>query len=134
MIQKPYLIELNKIGSISSGFISVAEGNTLIPFIPKRVYWIYETPENKKRGTHYHHQLEQIIVCLNGEINITLENKKGEKYKYTLDHPSKALYVPSEHWRELIFKNNAILLCVASELYNEKDYVRDYKEFKKLMM
>ena len=125
-------MDLPKIGEKDIGFISLVEGENLLPFVPKRIYWIYDVLNGNKRGGHYHNNLEQIIICLRGKLIISLENASSEKDMYTLDHPSKALYIPPKHWRDIIFEDNAVLMCIASENYNENDYIRDYKEFLKM--
>lgn len=132
MKNKPYLINLRKIGHKNTGFISLVEGQNLLPFSPKRVYWIYDTPNEVKRGGHFHHDLEQIIICLNGKLILELENVKGVKYDFILDEPSKALFIPNKYWRDIKFEDNAILFCIASEIYDENDYIRNYQEFKNL--
>ncbi len=129
---KPYIFQLPKIGSKESGYISLIEGSHLLPFTPKRIYWIYDVSNRTERGGHYHHKLHQIIICVNGKLTVKLENIKGVKTKFILDKPSKALYIPSNHWRDITFEKNSILLCIASEIYNENDYVRDYKKFKNI--
>ena len=130
MKNKPCLLNLRKIGQKDSGYISLLEGNSLLPFSPKRIYWIYDTPNGIERGGHYHHDLEQIIICLRGKLTFRLENIKGVIKEFILDDPSKALFIPPKYWRDITFENNAILFCIASEIYDENDYVRDYKEFK----
>lgn len=130
--KNPKIIDLPKIGSLDKGYISFIQVNDLLPFYPKRVYWIYGVTKDIKRGNHYHKKLEQLIICLNGKVDINIENLKGDKKNYTLDKPSKALYVPSGYWREIHYKKNSMLLCVASEIYDENDYVRDYKKFKNI--
>jgi dTDP-4-dehydrorhamnose 3,5-epimerase-like enzyme len=130
MIIKPYILHLPKIGEKELGFISLIEGSNLLPFKPKRIYWVYDVLNGTDRGGHYHHELQQIIICVNGKLTVKLENNKGEIIKFILDSPSKALYIPQRHWRDITFEENAVLLCVASEIYNENDYVRDYEEFK----
>lgn len=132
MKNKPYLINLRKIGHKNSGFISLVEGHNLLPFSPKRVYWIYDTPNEVKRGGHFHHDLEQIIICLSGKLTLDLESLKGVKYEFILDDPSKALFIPNKYWRDIKFENNAILFCIASEIYDENDYIRNYQDFKNL--
>lgn len=126
---KPCLLELPKIGEKDIGFISLIEGENLLPFVPKRIYWVYDVLNGNKRGGHYHNDLEQIIICLSGKLIISLESVSGEKDRYILNHPSKALYLPAKYWRDIVFEDNAVLLCIASENYNENDYIRDYKEF-----
>ena len=122
------IINLPKIGNLDTGFISLIEINDLLPFNPKRVYWTYEISKETKRGGHSHYNLEQVIICLNGSLEIILENIKGNQSKYILNNPRTALYIPSGYWRDIVFKKNTILLCIASEVYDENDYVRDYKK------
>lgn len=131
MKNKPDLISLNKIGTPSLGYISVLENEDgILPFKIKRVYWTYFTPNHVKRGAHAHKELEQLIVAVSGIIDFELEDKKGNKYQFTLNSPDKGLYIPKGYWRDIRFSHNAVLLCLASEKYNEKDYIRSYNEFK----
>ena len=132
MKNKPYLLNLIKIGQKDSGYISLLEGNSLLPFSPKRIYWIYDTPNGIERGGHYHHDLMQIIICLRGKLTFRLEDTKGVIKEFTLNDPSKALFIPPKYWRDIKFENSAILFCIASEVYDENDYIRDYQEFKNL--
>lgn len=127
----PYLMDLQAIGSSKIGFLTFAE-HPSVPFDVKRVYWTYLTPDNFERGGHAHKELEQFIVAVSGNIDFNLESKDGFTFNFTLDHPTKALYVPSGYWRTFRFQNNAVLLCLASLKYNKEDYIRDYSEFKKL--
>ncbi len=131
-INKPKILNLPKIGKPEIGFISVLEKNNLLPFSPLRIYWIYDVPNLTERGGHYHHKLEQVMICISGQLNISLESKNGLKKKYILNKPNKALYIPSKYWRDITFEENTILLCIASEVYDENDYVRSYKEFKNI--
>ena len=132
MIKNPEIINLPKIGGHDQGYISLIQANDLLPFNPKRIYWIYGVSKETERGGHYHHKLEQVIICIKGKLTIKLENNKGEIIKFILDSPSKALYIPQRHWRDIFFHENAILLCIASENYDENDYVRSYSEFKNI--
>lgn len=129
---KPKIIELSKIGSSVLGYITVAEENRNIPFDIKRVYWTYFTPQDVHRGGHAHKDLEQVIFALSGTIEFNIEDIYGNKSTFILDSPEKGLYIPSKIWRDIKFSHNAVLLCLASELYIEQDYIRDYDEFKKL--
>lgn len=102
-----------------------------IPFEIKRVYYLYDTGENVRRGYHAHKNLEQILVCVKGSCKILLDNGK-EKETVLLEKPYEGLYVNSNMWREMYdFSPDAVLLVLASELYNEDDYIRDYNEFLK---
>jgi dTDP-4-dehydrorhamnose 3,5-epimerase-like enzyme len=130
-MSKPRIIHLPVIGEQELGYISVIE-NSRLPFKIKRVYWTYHTPENVERGFHAHLELEQIIVAMNGTITFMLENIKGEKSTFILDSPSKGLFIPKLHWRNIRFTNNAVLMCIASEEYLESDYIRNYDDFKQM--
>ena len=100
-----------------------------IPFKIKRVYFLYDTGENVRRGCHAHKNLEQILICVKGSCKILLDNGK-EKETVLLEKPYEGLYVTSNMWREMYdFSPDAVLLVLASELYNEDDYIRDYDEF-----
>lgn len=129
MKTKPKFIKLNSIGSSELGYITVAEYQKNVPFEIKRVYWTYYTPNQVSRGHHAHKALEQLIFAVSGTIEFQLINQKGEKYNYLLDTPDKGLYIPSLQWRTIKFSHSAVLLCLASEIYEEDDYIRDYDDF-----
>jgi len=126
----PHLVELNSIGDSSEGYITVAEAEKSIPYVIKRIYWTYYTPQNVIRGHHAHKELKQVIFAVSGIIKFTLENHLGEKQEFTLDKPNKGLYIPPFTWREINFSHNAVLICFASEWYSEEDYIRDYNSFR----
>lgn len=126
---KPYLLQLNKIGDPTLGYISVLENRNNIPFEIKRVYWTYYTPQDVTRGGHAHYDLEQVIVAVSGTITFTTEDLKGNKEEFILDSPDKGLYIPKLIWRDIKFSHSAVLLCIASEKYIAEDYIRDYKTF-----
>lgn len=127
---QPYIIQFSPIGSIDIGFISVAEIKQIVPFEIKRVYWTYSTPQNINRGHHAHKKLEQIIIAVNGIIELKFENAQGKTYHFMLEKPDVGIYVPPGYWREIKFSHNAVLLCLASDYYNSEDYIRDYEQFK----
>lgn len=100
-----------------------------IPFKIKRVYYLYETKENVTRGYHAHKSLQQILICVHGSCKIRLDNGR-EKKIVLLDNPTEGLYVSNAMWREMFdFSSDAVLMVLASELYDEADYIRDYEEF-----
>ena len=100
-----------------------------IPFQIKRVYYMYDTAEGFIRGRHAHKQLEQILICIHGNCKIRLDNGKEQKV-VPLEKPYEGLYVASDMWREMFdFSSDAVLLVLASELFDEDDYIRDYDEF-----
>ncbi|SHL02408.1 sugar 3,4-ketoisomerase [Chryseobacterium polytrichastri] len=127
---KPQIITFDKIGSSQLGYITIAEAQKNIPFDIQRVYWTYYTPQDVIRGGHAHKKLQQVIFAVSGTITFNTEDKEANKEVFILDHPTKGLFIPKLIWRDIQFSHNAILLCLASELYDEKDYFRDFEEFK----
>ena len=100
-----------------------------IPFRIKRVYYMYDTIPDMVRGCHAHKKLEQILICIHGNCKIKLDNGTETKIVH-LEKPYEGLYVPNNMWREMYdFSSDAVLLVLASELYDESDYIRDYQEF-----
>lgn len=122
-------IRLEKIGSREHGYLSVIETNRDIDFSIMRIYYTYDVPVGTKRGMHAHKNLQQILWCPYGEIEVILDNGK-EKTCYLLDSPEKALFVLKGYWHDMYWKKEGSVLCVAaSDYYNEDDYIRDYDEF-----
>jgi hypothetical protein len=127
---EPFLINFPKIGQPTLGYISLAEKENL-PFEPKRIYWTYFTPEEVERGGHSHHDLHQILVAVAGKITVTTELLNGYKEKFILESPNIGLFIPKKCWRTMKYSHNAVQMCIASNEYDEKDYIRDYDEFLK---
>ena len=108
--------------------VALEEGKE-IPFQVKRVYYMYDTVEGVRRGYHAHKCLEQILVCVHGSCKILLDNGK-ETAVVNLDTPFEGLYISNDMWREMYdFSSDAVLMVLASELYDEADYIRNYDEF-----
>lgn len=126
----PHIINLNKIGSPELGYITISEAQKDVPFDIKRVYWTYYTPQDVSRGGHAHKNLQQLIVAVAGTITFNTEDKNGEKKVFILDSPNQGLFIPKLIWRDIKFSHSAVLLCLASELYDEDDYFRNYQDFK----
>ncbi len=104
-----------------------------IPFAIKRVYYMYDTLEGVVRGHHAHKTLKQILICIHGSCEIMLDNGR-EKKAVRLERPYEGLYVSNDMWREMYhFSSDAVLMVLASELYDESDYIRDYDEFLKYL-
>lgn len=100
-----------------------------IPFRIKRVYYMYDTKERVVRGFHAHKSLRQILVCIHGSCKIKLDDGK-EKKIIPLEKPYEGLYVSNLMWREMFdFSPDAVLMVLASELYEESDYIRNYEDF-----
>ncbi len=104
-----------------------------LPFEVKRVYYIYDTLPGVRRGFHAHRNLQQILVCVHGSCKILLDNGFQQE-NILLDKPNEGLYIANDMWREMYdFSEGAVLLVLASEYYDEADYIRNYDEFKKLV-
>lgn len=100
-----------------------------IPFEIKRVYYMYDTGEGVRRGFHAHKALEQILICIHGSCKILMDNGT-EKKIVSLEKPYEGLYIANDIWREMYdFSPDAVLMVLASEYYNEEDYIRNYDEF-----
>lgn len=123
------IINFKSIGNEKSGYLSFFESQKDIPFEIKRIYYIYDVPVNTKRGMHAHRNLQQVLWCPCGEIEIILDDGYS-KEAYLLDKPEKALLVGKGLWREMYWRKEGSVLCVAaSDYYDEADYIRDYEQF-----
>lgn len=124
------VIDLRKI-SDPRGNLTPIEGGQDLPFEVKRVYYLYDVPSGQSRGGHAHRALQQLIIAVNGSFTLTLDDGENRKV-VTLNRPYQGLLIVPGIWRVLDdFSSGAVLLCLASEHYDEADYIRNYKEFKK---
>lgn len=99
------------------------------PFEIKRIYYMFDTKENVRRGYHSHRSLEQILVCVHGSCKIVFDDGY-ERKEFVLDRPDEGIYVGPNIWREMFdFSADAVLMVLASQPYDEKDYIRDYTQF-----
>lgn len=122
------LIEIPKIQD-RRGNLSVVEGAT-IPFVSKRVYYLYDVPSGSKRGGHAHKEQKEFLVALSGSFDVILKDGKSTQV-VTLNKPNFGLLIVEGIWRELQnFSAGAICLVFASDEFNEDDYIREYKNFK----
>lgn len=125
---KKKLISFQKHGD-SRGMLIALESNKEIPFEIKRVYYMYDTLSYVRRGFHAHKKLKQILICVHGQCKIHVDNG-NETFDILLDKPYEGLYLDSFLWREMYdFTPDAVLLVLASDLYDETDYIRNYNEF-----
>lgn len=113
------------------GKLIALEKGADFPFEIKRVYYIWGTQPNIIRGKHAHKNLEQVIVCVSGSCDFVLDNGQTKEMVH-LDSPTKGLYIKHNIWREFSnFSNDCVLIVLASERYDESDYIRNYDEFLK---
>ena len=102
-----------------------------VPFAIKRIYYLYDVPGGEERGGHAHKDLHQIMVALSGSFTVTIDDG-NQKQSFTLNQPYQGLLIPPGLWRDLDnFSSGSICMVLASELYDEQDYFRDYDAFMK---
>lgn len=124
------IIDLPKIMD-PRGNLTVAEGDSLVPFDIKRTYWVYDVPGGMGRGGHAHKRLRQVLIAVSGSFHVTLDNGR-ERETILLNHPWQGLVIETNTWRTLDdFSSGAVCLVLASEHYEEEDYIYDYDEFLK---
>ena len=104
-----------------------------VPFEVKRVYYIFDTTPGTVRGNHAHKNLKQVLICVSGACTIACELPDGTKTEYRLDWPNRGLLIEGSVWRQMRdFSKDAVLMVLASEHYDEADYIRDYDVFRNL--
>jgi dTDP-4-dehydrorhamnose 3,5-epimerase-like enzyme len=122
------IITLPKI-SDPRGNLSFIEGGHHIPFDIRRVYYLYDVPGGSDRGSHAHKKLHQFIIAMSGSFDVVLDDGK-EKKRFHLNRSYSGLYVCPMMWRDLDnFSSGAVCMVLASERYDETDYIRDYSQF-----
>ena len=126
-IQNIQIIDIPKIHDVR-GNLSVVEGTT-IPFEIKRVYYLYDVPSDAERGGHAHKNLQQFLAALSGSFDVVLDDGNTKKI-ITLNKPNIGLLIPTGIWRELQnFSSGSVCLVLASAIFDENDYIRDYDHF-----
>lgn len=125
------IIELPKICDLR-GNLTVAEQMKNVPFDVKRVYWTYDVPSGESRGGHAHKECVEMIIAVSGSFTVTLDDGKGNRKDFHLNHPWQGLLVNTGIWRTLEdFSSGAVCLVLASELYDEEDYIYEYEDYLK---
>lgn len=130
-MNKPELIQLPKILD-KRGNLSFFEANNHVPFEIKRAYWIYDVPGGEVRGGHAYLKNEELIIALSGSFDILFDD--GDcKQTISLNRSYFGLYLPKMYWREICnFSTNSLALIVASDEYDESDYIREFDQFVKI--
>jgi dTDP-4-dehydrorhamnose 3,5-epimerase-like enzyme len=121
-------IQLPKIPD-DRGNLSFIEAGRPIPFVIKRIYWIYDVPGGETRGGHAYKTLQEFVVALSGSFDVVLDDGKERKI-VPLNRSYHGLYVPNMIWRDIEnFSTNAVCMILASQPYSASDYIRDYQTF-----
>jgi hypothetical protein len=131
-LSKCRIIELPKI-SDARGNLTFIEESRHIPFEIRRVYYLYDVPGGEERAGHAHKRLQQFIIAASGSFDVILDDG-FERRRFHLNRSYYGLYISPTVWRELDnFSSGSVCLALASELYDEEDYIRDYETFRKLV-
>ncbi len=122
------IIDFNIMGDDRGSLIALEENHN-IPFDVKRVYYIFGTKENVRRGYHAHKNLRQVAICVSGSCKFLIDN--GNKtIHYNLNSPTKGLLIEGLIWREMYdFTDDCVLMVLADEYYDEDDYIKNYDDF-----
>ena len=130
MIGAYELIYFKTLGDARGSLIAIEEGYNA-PFDIKRVYYIFDTKKGVERGFHAHRNLKQICIAVKGECAFVLDDGSTRE-EIKLNSPKQGLLIEDLIWREMKnFSDDCVLLVLASEHYDENDYIRDYQTFKK---
>lgn len=114
------------------GNLSFVEQNNHIPFAIKRTYWIYDVPGGEQRGGHAYCNTQEFIIAISGSFDVVVDDGKHKK-TFSLNRSYYGLYIPKGFWRSMEnFSTNSLALEFADTKYDKKDYVVDYKQFKKM--
>ena len=112
------------------GNLSFVEGQVHVPFDIRRVYWLYDVPGGAERGGHAHRNLQQVIIAMSGSFDIVLDDGRITQ-RFHLNRSYAGLYIPSMVWREIDnFSSGSVCMVLASEPYDEADYIRDREQFR----
>lgn len=121
-------IDITKVHD-TRGNLSVLEGNA-VPFEMKRVYYLYDIPSGVRRGGHSHKDCQELLVALSGSFDVIV-NDGTEQKTVMLNKPNLGLLIPNGIWRELEnFSSGSVCLVLASDVFAEEDYIRDFEDFK----
>ena len=111
------------------GNLTFIEGEHHIPFRIRRIFYIYDVPTGESRGAHAHKRLEQMLICLSGSFDVQVEDGTNKRLVH-LNRPWQGLYIPPMIWAaEVNFDPGSVCLVLASDLFEESDYIRDYDEY-----
>ena len=124
------LLQLNHVTDMR-GDLCAAEWQSDLPFMPNRVFYVYNVPDAKVRGEHAHRECHQLLICVNGSMSVVVDDGLARE-EYLLDKPWMGIYMPPLTWGiQYKYSADAVLMVFASHAYNPSDYIRDYEDFLK---
>jgi UDP-2-acetamido-3-amino-2,3-dideoxy-glucuronate N-acetyltransferase len=124
-----YLLPLKVFRAGEEGNLSVLDEPSL-PFLPARIFFVYDVGKGTKRGSHAHKKCKQLLTVIKGSVEVLIDNGINQKI-FTLEGPEYSLYLPEYTWSHQITKSSFSTICVlASTPFDIKDYIFDYDEFK----
>lgn len=127
---EPKLIEYPKIED-PRGNLSFIESGKLLPFDIERVYWTYDIPSWRERSGRALRTCAEVIIATSGQFTVTIDRGDGNEKRFTLNRSNVGLYLPPMTWRSISdFVSGSTCLVIASKLFDEADYIRDYQQFK----
>ncbi|MCR4678888.1 MAG: FdtA/QdtA family cupin domain-containing protein [Lachnospiraceae bacterium] len=125
------ILDFGAIGD-ERGMITICEGEQDIPFIPKRVFYIYKSAHDVVRGCHANRITDFVLINVSGKSKVKVLDGRGNEIIYSLNRPNTGIYIPHMIWKEMYdFSEDSVLLCLASEHYDSNEYIRDYEAFLK---
>ena len=127
VVEKPKLISIPVIEDTRGNLAYIQ--NDILPFEFKRIYYLFDVPSNAFRGGHSHIDQHEILIALSGSFEVTVNDGKN-KQSFLLNKPNVGLHIPTGIWRELEnFSSGAVCLVLASDVFQEEDYIRDFDQF-----
>lgn len=129
----PQLVEFSQKGD-ERGHLVICESGVDVPFDIKRVFYIYGSNKDVIRGQHANLETEFVLINVAGTSKVKVCDGKGNEAVFALNKPHTGVYIPKLFWKEMYdFSEESVLLCLASEHYNPKEYIRDYGEYVKII-
>lgn len=123
------ILDFGAIGD-ERGMLTICEGEQDIPFIPKRIFYIYRSGADVVRGQHANKVTDFVLINVSGSSKVKIMDGRGNELVYSLSRPNTGIYIPHMVWKEMYdFSADSVLLCLASEHYDANEYIRDYDEF-----
>lgn len=133
IIKMAQMLEFSQKGD-ERGHLVIVEGNEDIPFEIKRIFYIYGSDKDIVRGQHANRNSEFVLINVAGASKVKVRDGKGNEAMYSLNRPHTGIYLPKMIWKDMYdFSKDSVLLCLSSEHYDDKEYIRDYDEFVRIV-